>query len=127
MNKKTSDLLKETGDKNEIDNALDIMGAKKKIDETKKEIPKIIVGNVKSYKEHEVAVAINNFLSQNLDEKSGSYLVGENTARCMEHYGLKGHPILGLIIAVVMVSVHVFMEMLKKDKQDKEKKQDGVQ
>lgn len=126
MNKKTADLLNESDkDKNEINNALDIMGAKKKPDETKTETPKILVGNVKSYKEHEIAVAINNFLSQNLDEKSGSYLVGENTARCMEHYGLKGHPILGLIIAVVMVSVHVFMEMLKKDKKQ-EKKQDGV-
>ena len=125
MNKKTNDLPKsKQPEKNEVVNALDMMGAKKKTEETKTEPPKITVGHVKSYKEHEISVAINNFLSQNLDEQSGSYLVGENTARCLEHYGLKGHPILGLIIAVIMVTIHFFMEMLKKEKQ--EQKENGV-
>ena len=118
MNKKTSDLLKETDtNKNEINTALDLMASKKKPDE-KTEVPKITVGNVKSYKEHEVAVAINNFLSKNLDEESGGYLVGENAARTMEHYGLKGHPVLGLIIAIGMVTVHYFMKNIKEKKPD---------
>ena len=124
MNEKTKKVLEQDKpEKNEINNALDMMASKKKPDETKKEAPKITVGNVKSYKEHEIAVSINNFLSNNIDEQSGNYLVGENTARCLEHYGLKGHPILGLVIAVIMVTVHVFVEMLKKEKKDKNEKQ----
>jgi len=124
MNEKTRKVIQpEKTEKNEINTALDMMANKKKPDETQKEAPKITVGHVKSYKEHEIAVSINNFLSKNLDEQSGDYLVGENAARCLEHYGLKGHPILGLVIAVIMVTVHVFMEMLKKEKKDKNEKQ----
>ena len=115
-------LTESDNNKNEISAAIDIM-SKKRDHSTEEKKPEIKVGNVKSYKEHEISVAINNFLSKNLDEESGSYLVGENAARTLEHYGLKGHPVLGLVLSVVMVIVHIFMKAVKD--QDQENK-DGI-
>lgn len=118
MTDENDKLLNETdNNKSEISTAIDLMASKKhKSTEEKK--PKVTVGNVKSYKEHEIAVAINNFLSKNLSEESGSYLVGDNAARTMEYYGLKGHPVLGLVVAIGMCVVDFILKPKKKAESD---------
>ena len=114
MNENTKDLLTKETDKTDVSKAIELMKTKKDKTRSKTEASqKPTVKDVRSYKENEIAVAINTFLSKNLDEESGTYLVGENTARTLEHYGIKSHPIIGLLVAVAMVAVHFFTKLMK--------------
>ena len=84
------------------------------------------VPGVKTYAGHEIAVTVNAFITENLDQQCGKYLVGENLARTLEHHGLKSHPIIGLGIAVLMVTIHVIGKFFKSQKEKKKEEENGI-
>jgi hypothetical protein len=85
------------------------------------------VPGVKTYAGHEIAVTVNAFITENLDQQCGKYLVGENLARTLEHHGLKSKPVVGLGIAVVMVVIHIIGKFFKAQKEKEKEEQDGIQ
>ena len=67
---------------------------KPKSKQTKEKKEKLIsVKTIGEYKNNEIAVNVNKFLSTNIDPDAGSVLFGENLARAGEYYGLKSTPI----------------------------------
>ncbi|MBA7496674.1 hypothetical protein ES702_07283 [subsurface metagenome] len=77
----------------------------------------ITVKPIGEYKNNEIAVNVNNFLSKNIDEDAGKVLFGENLARAGEYYGLKATPLWGLIISSIGLAVIIFRVAIKKKKQ----------
>ena len=86
-------------------------------DKIKKKQEKLItVKNINQYKENEIAVNINTFLSKNVSKDAGDILFGENLARTGEYYGLKSNPIIGLLISSIALVVIMFRQMINKKK-----------
>lgn len=80
----------------------------------------VTIPSIKNFKENELAVTINNFLSKNVDDKAGECLFGENLARTGEFYGMKSHPVIALIISGIMVMVLVLKRIFKRKKENDE-------
>ena len=91
---------------------------KPKSKQTKEKKEKLIsVKTIGEYKNNEIAINVNNFLSKNIDADAGKVLFGENLARAGEYYGLKATPLWGLIISSIGLVVVIFRVFVKKKSQ----------
>lgn len=101
--------------------ALDIRKAIENIDKkgktqdtgTKEESEKIELPGIDKFKNNEIAVTINKFLSKNIDPDAGDVYFGENVARTGEYYGMKSHPLIALGLSVLFLLVLVVKKVLR--------------
>lgn len=93
-------------------------------DKNEPDVPKL-----STYKSNELAMTVNEMLSNNIEPAAGKCLFGENLARSAEFYGLKAHPLLGLLVSaiclVLIIAKKIFWPKGWMNKKEKEETQSG--